>query len=45
MLLIPEKDALAALFADRQIEIGEFGYRFADVTAHYLIITYRMPRI
>jgi SAM-dependent methyltransferase len=43
VLVIPDRQALGALFPDRQIEIGEFGYRFAGTTARYWIITYRKP--
>jgi SAM-dependent methyltransferase len=43
VLLIPERNALGGLFPDRQLEIGEFGYSFAGVTARYWIIIYRTP--
>jgi SAM-dependent methyltransferase len=43
VLLIPGKPALAGLFPGRQIETGEFGFRFADTTARYWIVAYRTP--
>lgn len=45
VLLIPDVQALSELFPGRQIEIGEFGFRFAGATAHHWIITYRTPGI
>ena len=43
VLLIPERTALATLFPERRIEIGEFGLRFQATTTRFWIITYRMP--
>lgn len=44
LLFIPDRAALAALFAGREIEIGEFGFCFQSFTARFWIITYRRPR-
>jgi SAM-dependent methyltransferase len=43
VLLIPERTALATLFPERRIEIGEFGLRFQATTTRFWIVTYRMP--
>jgi SAM-dependent methyltransferase len=42
VVVIPERDALGSLFPGRQIEVGEFGLRFAGVVARFWIVTYRM---
>ncbi|HVZ45353.1 MAG TPA: class I SAM-dependent methyltransferase [Ramlibacter sp.] len=43
MLLIPERDELAALFPGRELEVGEFGHEFGGTRSRHWIITYRMP--
>jgi len=44
VLTIPEQEGLAALFAGRGIEVGEFGFRFGPTVARHWIVTYRKPR-
>ena len=43
VLLIPDRQALVALFPDRGIQIGEFGFQLPGMAARFWIITYRMP--
>jgi SAM-dependent methyltransferase len=43
VLLIPDEQRLGALFPDRRIRIGEFGFSFPGTTARFWLITYRMP--
>jgi SAM-dependent methyltransferase len=45
VLLIPDRPGLADLFPQRQIEVGEFGFRFASSATRFWIITYRMPSV
>jgi SAM-dependent methyltransferase len=44
VLLIPDRPGLGALFPGRQIEVGEFGFRFPGSAARYWVISYRLPR-
>jgi SAM-dependent methyltransferase len=43
ILTIPDRETIAELFPGRQIEIGEFGFRFGGTRSRHWIITYRMP--
>ena len=43
VVLIPDRAGVDALFAGRDIEVGDFGYRFGPSVARYWIITYRTP--
>ena len=43
IVLIPDRSGLDGLFPGREIEVGEFGYRFGEMSARYWIVTYRMP--
>jgi SAM-dependent methyltransferase len=42
ILLIPDRPGLQALFPERQLEVGEFGYHFGHIAARYWIVSYRM---
>jgi SAM-dependent methyltransferase len=43
ILTIPEREALADFFPGRQIEIGEFGFKYGATRTRHWIISYRMP--
>ena len=43
VLLIPDRQAIGALLPGRQIQLGEFGFRFPGTVARFWIIVYRMP--
>jgi SAM-dependent methyltransferase len=42
VLTIPDRQEISQLLPGRQLEIGEFGFRFGTTTARYWIITYRI---
>jgi SAM-dependent methyltransferase len=41
IVTIPDRDALLRIFPDRDVEIGEFGYRFRGTSARHWIVAYR----
>lgn len=43
ILIIPELTEIPRLLPNRELEIGEFGFRFGAMSSRHWVITYRIP--